>query len=219
MPPGSSTTSAIGLSSETRSSALLAAEALTCRRGGRKIFSDLFLQLGAGEAVWLRGPNGAGKTSLLRLLAGLAQPDEGQVLRSDAAAHPGFIGHANALKGELSVAESLSFLGSLRGPLPSREAMREALGRFGLSQRLDMLVRRLSQGQRRKVALARLWLERPSVWLLDEPYDALDRDGCDALDDALAQHLQRGGALVMTSHQRVTLAGMREFMLAPEARA
>ena len=202
---------------------VLIAENIACRRGGRRVFSNLNLQLGVGQALWLRGPNGSGKTSLLRILAGLARPDSGSLRwvagpgpagSAAPAGRPGFIGHSNALNDGLSAGEALSFLCSLRGRAPERSRQIEALARFGLAHRIDMPVRRLSQGQRRKTALARLWLDEAAIWLLDEPYDALDREGCAVLDEALGAHLQRGGSLVMTSHQAVTLAGVQDFDLA-----
>ena len=112
--------------------------------------------------------------------------------------------------------EPLQFLCSLRGATPSREQMQAALEKFGIAKCLDATVRRLSQGQRRKVALSRLWLDNAAVWLLDEPYDALDKRGTEILDEALARLLSQGASIVMTSHQPVTLPGVRPFDLDQE---
>ena len=113
---------------------LLRGSDLACRRGGRRVFAGVSLHLGAGEALWLRGPNGCGKTSLLRLLAGLSRPSEGRV---DApAGPPAYLGHANALKDELSVAEALRFLCSLHGPRPDDRQLAAALDAIGLGRRL-----------------------------------------------------------------------------------
>lgn len=197
--------------------ALLTATDLGCRRGGRRVLRGVGLQLRPGQALWLRGANGSGKTSLLRLLAGLARPDEGRVDSRGGA--PAYLGHANALKDELALGETLSFLCSLHGPEPDAAAMRTALERIGLTRRLDFPVRKLSQGQRRRLALARLWLVPARVWLLDEPYDALDREACAQLDGALQAHRDAGGALVLTSHQPVALPGLQTLELAGGAAA
>jgi len=199
----------------------LIADRLACRRGGHRVFKDVSLRLGAGQALWLRGPNGCGKTSLLRILAGLAQADAGELRyegpNAGVASRPAFVGHTNALKDGLRVHEALAFLCSLRSRVPTRSQLADALARFGLVGRIDAPVRSLSQGQRRKVALTRLWLDDAAIWLLDEPYDALDVQGAAVLDQALQAHLRRGGSVVMTSHQPVTLAGTQAFDLAMEA--
>ncbi|MFZ2989042.1 cytochrome c biogenesis heme-transporting ATPase CcmA [Ideonella sp.] len=200
------------MNSETPSHTGLQARQLECRRGGRRLFSGLDLDLGAGQALWLRGPNGSGKTSLLRLLAGLAKPEAGQLTHAGAVL-PAYIGHGNALKEALTVQQALAFIVSLRQAAPDRERVAQALARFGLQGLQDSPVARLSQGQRRKVALSRLWLESAQVWLLDEPYDALDAAGSRDLNHALEWHLQCGGALVLTSHQAVNLPGLQTLDL------
>ena len=196
-------------------SACLRAVDLACRRGERRLFSGLNLQLQPGRLIWLRADNGRGKTSLLRLLAGLAAPESGQVLLADrpvrkAAAlglRPVYIGHANGLKEDLSAAETLAFMAQLHGRAAGQggehgAAIPAALTRMGLASRIDAPVRTLSQGQRRRVALARLALEdAPLPWILDEPYDALDSAGIGALDGLLGEHLARGGSAILTSHQ------------------
>ena len=193
----------------------LAASRLACRRGDRLLFRGLDFQLQAGQIVWLRGANGSGKTSLLRLLAGLSTPAEGSVtwdgtpLRQAGAAYLKslcYVAHANALKDDLSALEALQFLARLRDPSSDAAACTEALRSVGMHSRRHAAVRTLSQGQRRRVALARLQLDRQaSIWILDEPYDALDGEGCAMLDAALSAHARRGGAAVLTSHIPLTL--------------
>jgi len=182
---------------------------VACRRGNRVLLRGVNLEQRAGRATWLRGRNGRGKTSLLRLAAGLASAESGRVLwgatplrqAADFARRRVFIGHGNALKDDLSVIEALQFLAQLHGRPDDALALRAALERLGMDTRRDALVRTLSQGQRRRAALARLALERAaSLWLLDEPYDALDADGAQAVDTLLHEHLGRGGSVLLSSH-------------------
>lgn len=185
------------------SPSLLSAQDLSCRRGDRLLFEHLDLSLSPGEAVWVRGPNGRGKTSLLRLLAGLSQPAAGHIKRHATVL---YLGHQHALKDDLTATEALTFLLRLHDMHPSAAEVTEALGRLGVKGRRSALVRTLSQGQRRRVALARLALSPPaSVWILDEPFDALDDQGIGTLNEMIESHRQSGGALVLTSHQDVHL--------------
>lgn len=188
----------------------LTATDLACRRGNRRLFGGVNFDLGAGQALWLRGRNGRGKTSLLRLAAGLSVPESGRItwggvpVREAAgmAQRLVYVAHASALKDDLSVTESLRFLAQLQGRDDSIPALHAALDRVGMGSRRDALVRTLSQGQRRRATLARLALERKaSLWILDEPYDALDSDGIDSINALLGEHLARGGSVLLTSHQ------------------
>jgi heme exporter protein A len=188
----------------------LAAIDLACRRGNRVLFRGLNLQVRSGQVTWLRGRNGRGKTSLLRLAAGLAVPESGRILWGDTPVRGNpayqralvFIAHANALKDDLSVTESLQFLARMHDRDSRTGALHSALERLGMASRRDAMVRTLSQGQRRRVALARLALEdRPAAWILDEPYDALDADGIACINGLLHEHLGRGGSVILTSHQ------------------
>lgn len=194
----------------------LRAEGLAYRRGDQALFEDFSFEVSAGQLVWLRGHNGRGKTSLLRLLAGLARPDQGRVTwggvalaaANDYPSQRVYIAHANALKDDLTVYESLQFLATLHGRDGRSEAVLEALQCLGLRKRWRSPIRTLSQGQRRRVALARLVLEsRPSVWVLDEPFDALDVEGIEVVNGLLTRHLDRGGSVVLTSHQPLTMSG------------
>jgi heme exporter protein A len=191
---------------------------LACRRGSRLLFKALSFELHPGEALWLRGQNGRGKTSLLRLAAGLSTPDAGDILCEGLAPRRAvqdggrllFIAHANALKDDLSVSEALEFLLRIHGRPCAPDAVHSALERLGIANRRHAMVRTLSQGQRRRVALARLAAEqRASTWILDEPFDALDDDGVQRVNDLLAEHLRRGGSVLLTSHLAIDAAQLR----------
>jgi heme exporter protein A len=197
------------------SAALLTTESLTVQRGERRLVTGLSLAIHAGEIVWLRGRNGCGKTTLLRMLAGLSWPDEGHVLWRGAARkrHDGswraellYVGHSNALKDDLVAGEALRFLARVHARPADDMSLGAALTRLGVGSRAEQPVRTLSQGQRRRVALARLALpQAPALWLLDEPFDALDDLGIAALNALLAEHAARGGAALLTSHQALSL--------------
>ncbi len=197
---------------------------MSCRRGRRLLFEGLDIALPPGSITWLRGTNGSGKTSLMRILAGLSAPAEGAVLwngqplrQAGFAARQGviYIGHANALKDDLTLEEALAFLARLAEHPEPETAAAAALGRLGLGTRRLAAVRTLSQGQRRRGALARLALDgTPRTWILDEPYDALDRDSIGILSALISGHAARGGAVLFTSHQDVSLPGLREHRLA-----
>jgi heme exporter protein A len=194
---------------------VLHAAALAGQRAERVLFEQLDIELAPGSVTWLRGRNGRGKTSLLRLLAGLATPLAGQIRvagerqrRADPAWCRGllYIGHQNALKDDLSAGEALAFLMRLAGARPATDTIESALKRLGVHAKRNALVRTLSQGQRRRVALARLALSLATpLWLLDEPFDALDVDGIRTLNHLLGEHAARGGATLLTSHQALSL--------------
>ena len=196
---------------------LLHTESLAAQRGERVLFRGLDLALHPGEVVWLRGRNGRGKTTLLRILSGLSSPAEGavQVATGHAQASPRdaaargdivYIGHANALKDDLLAAEALEFLARVHGQQPSAQDITQALTRLGVAGYAQAAVRTLSQGQRRRVALARLALASESrIWLLDEPFDALDDVGVHTLNGLLSEHAASGGAALLTSHQALVL--------------
>jgi heme exporter protein A len=194
---------------------LLTTRKLTVQRGERRLVTGLDLAVAPGEVVWLRGRHGCGKTTLLRLLGGLSWPDEGEVLwrgvprkRSDGAwrAELLYIGHTNALKDDLVAGEALRFLARVQARPADDASLAAALRRLGVGSRGAQPVRTLSQGQRRRVALARLALPlAPVLWLLDEPFDALDDLGIAALNTLLAEHAARGGSALLTSHQALSL--------------
>lgn len=186
----------------------LDARGVVCRRGERTLFAPVDLSLAGGSVVWLRGANGQGKTTLLRTLAGLAAPAAGSIERAPRT-RVAFVGHAGALKDDLTAIEALAFLAALDvlAPRAPRDALAAALATLGIESRRDAPVRTLSQGQRRRVALARLALPgAPPLWLLDEPFDALDTAGIETLNALLGEHVRRGGSVVLTSHGELSLA-------------
>ncbi|HEX4235397.1 MAG TPA: heme ABC exporter ATP-binding protein CcmA [Caldimonas sp.] len=191
-------------STDGASDATLVVRELQCRRGERVLFAPTSFVVRPGAIVWLRGANGQGKTTLLRTLAGLSAPEAGTIAWTGAPAlapRPLYLAHANALKDDLTVRESLRFLLLLSGHHVEAGDVDAALDRFGLTSRRDAFVRTLSQGQRRRVALARLAAQREiQPWLLDEPFDALDAAGVDVLAEVLIWHARRGGSVVLTSH-------------------
>ena len=204
---------------------LLAAQALSCKRGRRVLFRGLGLQLDPGTVTWLRGSNGSGKSSLIRILAGLSPAAEGTVTwngaplqRAGSAARARllYIGHANALKDDLTLREALAFHARLAGLDAAGQRAGAALERLGLGAALGTPVRNLSQGQRRRGALARLLLDdTPRTWLLDEPYESLDAESARLLSALIDDHSRRGGAALLASHQPLALSALRPFDLEP----
>lgn len=201
------------MTSDAMETPMLLTRRLAFQRGNEWLFKDLSFEVHAGQLLWLRGQNGRGKTSLLRLLVSLTQPSQGQLHRngepSDTRSDLVYIGHANGLKDDLSAAESLAFLAHLHGRDGSPLAVAGALHRLGIHHRRNRLVRTLSQGQRRRVALARLALEKtPTLWVLDEPFDTLDPAGIDIVNSLLLEHLARRGSVILTSHLPLRLPGV-----------
>jgi heme exporter protein A len=201
---------------------MLEAISLQCERGRRTLFRSLSFALKPGELLRVTGANGSGKTSLLRVLCGLLPPSAGSVrwkgapvasLREEYAKELVYLGHAPAVKGDLTAKENLSIACTLAGISASKEALKSALARFALPG--DVPVRTLSQGQRRRAALARLALSAAvPLWLLDEPFAALDAEGIGSLTALLSDHAQTGGAIVFTTHQDAGIAATQTLELA-----
>ncbi|MGB4075746.1 cytochrome c biogenesis heme-transporting ATPase CcmA [Pseudomonas sp.] len=204
-------------------SPLLEAVALACERDWRMLFERLELRLVPGEMLQVAGPNGSGKTSLLRLLAGLMQPSAGEIRlngqplatqRAELARTLLWMGHAAGIKGLLTAEENLTWLCALHQPA-ERAAIWQALEAVGLRGFEDVPCHTLSAGQQRRVALARLYLPGPQLWVLDEPFTALDKDAVAQLEQHLAAHCEQGGLVVLTTHHTLTVkpAGYRELDL------
>ena len=187
---------------------------LACVRGDRELFKDINFSLEAGGLMQVRGPNGSGKTSLLRMLCGLSNPAAGEILWSgtsirnlngDYFAAMTYIGHLSGTKDDLTVIENLRISSALAGFEINDTQASEALGYMGLGGREVLPVKVLSQGQRRRVALARLLVCKTSLWILDEPLVALDVLAVKLIQELLERHLKQGGMVVMTTHQEIDL--------------
>lgn len=200
---------------------MLQAAGLHCERGGRALFRDLSFEVHGGTLLRIAGANGSGKTSLLRILCGLLAPTGGEVrwkgetirrLREEYSRELVHVGHAAGLKDELTAAENLAFTCALAGVVASATQVREALARLGIGE--EKAVKQLSQGQRRRAALARLALSaQVPLWLLDEPFAALDSDAILIVKRLISDQAGRGGAVVFTTHQDPGLAGARVIEL------
>ena len=194
---------------------MLEAAELECERGARTLFRGVSFVLRAGELLRVAGANGSGKTSLLRILCGLARPSAGEVrwkgqpiagLKEDYTRELVYIGHAPAVKDDLTPRENLEIGCRLAGRAAGGEALAAALARLGVP---ELPVRKLSQGQRRRAALARLLVSDALLWLLDEPFATLDAEGISNLNGLMEKQVGRGGAVVYTTHQEVGIRSTR----------
>jgi heme exporter protein A len=195
---------------------MLEADNLECVRGDRTLFSDLSFSLNHGELLRVAGTNGSGKTSLLRMLCGLLSPTQGEVrwqgsnirsLREEYWKEIVYLGHSNAVKDGLTAMENLMVSCTLAGMTIDHEQARAALRCFGLAECEALPAKVLSQGQRRRVSLARLILsDKLPLWILDEPFTALDTAAVDYMQTLIAEHVARGATVVLTTHQEARIA-------------
>jgi heme exporter protein A len=195
------------MTGRANSKPMLSVESLACERGGISLFEGLSFSLNQGEALVVMGPNGAGKTSLLRILAGLLTPKAGEFSFEGASASQPpsvwagrfhFVGHQPALKPVFTVAENLESYAALFNIKPDAKS---ALKAVGLARLADLPVRVLSEGQKRRAALARLLALKLPIWLLDEPLAGLDKDGAAMLSGLIKTHLKAGGVAIAATHR------------------
>jgi heme exporter protein A len=202
---------------------MLEAQELSARRGFARLFTGVSFRVGAGEALVITGANGTGKTTLLRMLAGLSMPSGGEIRWNGRAAAPfdpalrgavAFAGHLPSLKDELTAEENLALLVALEGQPATEAAIGEALDNVALARQRRLPARVLSQGQRRRIGLARLSLLARALWILDEPVTALDAAGATLLARIVAGHLAKGGLAVAATHAPLGLPEARVRALA-----
>ncbi|WP_052452453.1 cytochrome c biogenesis heme-transporting ATPase CcmA [Noviherbaspirillum autotrophicum] len=201
----------------------LQAYQLTCIRGDLQLFDDVSFELQPGDTMRVAGTNGSGKTSLLRMLAGLSAPAHGEVrwngrdickLREEFCSNLIYLGHANGVKDDLLAWENLVIASALSGKALQRDDALDALEQLGLGRAAELPTRALSQGQRKRVALARLSFGNAMpLWILDEPFTALDVSAMEALRGTLNAHLEGGGMVIYTTHQEIALSARRTLTL------
>ena len=191
---------------------MLQTASLTCVKGDQVLFDHLDLSIHPGQIYQVSGANGSGKTSLLKILAGLSPPDEGAVFWNGEPIHRhpdkfrsllAYLGHSIGLKLDLTPAENLEFWSSLYGT--SQTSPADALVQVGLKDQAHIACRYLSAGQRRRAAIARFQINGALIWILDEPLTALDSSGIQSVCQTIDAHLDRGGLVVLTSHQPIAL--------------
>lgn len=205
---------------------LMQAEGLYCERDDRILIKDLTFSLQAGEVMQIEGPNGSGKTTLLRVLCGLSDDFEGQIhwqgqlrrnVDSDFRRDTLYFGHLTGIKSSLTPRENLRWILQLKGISPAEAGLEAkieaALKSVGLLSYEDVPVYSLSAGQKRRVALARLHVERAHLWVLDEPFTAIDRKGVAELEGLIQNHAARGGSVLITTHHALDLPILRKLHL------
>lgn len=199
-------------------------EQLACQRGDKILFTDLSFAWQSGDFVQVEGHNGIGKTSLLRILVGLAQPMSGKVrwnsheiskCREEYYYNLLYIGHHAGIKPELTAWENLQFYQKISHCRQGDEVLWDVFEKVGLLGREDIAVAQLSAGQQKRIALARLWLSQAPLWILDEPFTAIDKNGVQVLTRLFEQQVQKGGMVILTSHQEVPSQALQKVRLDP----
>lgn len=190
---------------------MLEVKQLAAIRDERVLFESLSFTIESGELVQIEGRNGTGKTTLLRIVTGLGDRDDGEIFWNNESIESNrdayhqdllFLGHQTGIKRELTAYENLRFYMSMHSKTPAdKETIYNALIKVGLAGREDVPVAQLSAGQQRRVALARLWLSDHKLWILDEPLTAIDKQGVKVLEALFLQHAEQGGIVVLTTHQ------------------
>jgi heme exporter protein A len=195
---------------ETKPAYMLQGTGLSCIRDDRVLFEDLAFELVSGQVLLLEGKNGSGKTSLLRILCGFREPDSGQVFwcgdainDSQYYADMAYVGHLDGVKKELTVLENLKV--SLALGRAGQYSIQQALTKVHLADYDDVLVQALSAGQKRRLSLARLLITHNIVWILDEPFTSLDKQGIALIETLMSEHCANGGMIVLTSHHDIDL--------------
>lgn len=192
---------------------MLSADKITCHRQNRTLFRQLDFSVMPNQILQVEGPNGAGKTTLLRMMAGLLKPDEGEILwqqhsieklKEEFTRHLLYLGHKPAVKSLLTPYENLKFYYQMHHQEPEGDKIWSALEEVSLVGYEDIPVGQLSAGQQRRVNLARLWLSDAPLWILDEPFTAIDVAGVNRLTECFHQHADQGGMILFTSHQAMT---------------
>ena len=204
---------------------ILSLENLHCIRGERTLFRGINTRVATGQCLHVIGANGSGKTSLLRILCGLNEPDEGHVLwnkvkvrnNNQYLSNSAFIGHKDALKNELSAIENLRFFQELnvsdKNKQNKEEQLDDCLAKLHILSCADLLAHQLSFGQRRRLAFAKLLLHPYKVWILDEPFTGIDASGRKIIENLCITHLNNGGAIILTHHQSLKNSLFQEHLI------
>jgi len=191
---------------------MLEAQQLSCERNHRILFQNLSISLGKGEVLRVTGANGAGKSTLLRILAGLYEDFEGEV-SWQVEDYPLYVGHKVGVKDAMSARENMEWMADLHANRVSQGDIDAALAKVSLAGYEDVLCGEMSEGQRKRVNLARLFMLHNPVWILDEPFSAIDQEGIACITERIKEHLSNAGTVILTSHQAVDFSNTNSLAL------